>query len=61
MRIIVTKNPKTKKWDALIDMDGYAGSASADRVGCALRDLINRFEYTMGKPAGDLQIDIEGW
>ena len=61
MEITITKNQNTKLWTALLKMDGYADHQSSDRVGCAVRDVLNRFEYTMGKPSGDLVITIEGW
>lgn len=49
------------KWVATIKMDGWADSARADRPGCAIRDVLNRFQYQFGAPSGDMKVVIDGW
>ena len=57
----ITRDESTGKWVAVLDMDGYKDTAIADRPGCAIRDVLNRMQYTMGQPSGDLVIEITGW
>ena len=59
MEINVLK--KNKKWVAVIKIDGWSDTAIADRPGCAIRDVLNRFQYQFGDPSDDLMIEIEGW
>ena len=57
----VIKNKETNKWTAVLNFEGYKDTATADRPGCAIRDVLNRMQYTMGPPSDDLEISIEGW
>jgi len=61
MEIKLIKNPITKEWTAVIREDGYGDQQTGPRAGCALREILNRFEYNIGKPSGDLVVTIEGW
>ena len=61
MEITVTKDQKTKKWTAKISNELFKGWATADRPGCAIRDVLNKVQYTIGSPSEDLVVTIEGW
>lgn len=61
MEITVVKDQKTKKWTAKISNELFKGWATADRPGCAIRDVLNKFQYTIGAPSEDLVVTIEGW
>ena len=61
MEITVTKDKKTKMWTAKISNELFKGWATADRPGCAIRDVLNKFQYTIGAPSDDLVVTIEGW
>ena len=52
---------KDNKWVAVLIVDDYKDTAKADRPGCAIRDVLNRFQYMYGAPSGDIAVDIEGW
>lgn len=60
MRINVIKK-EGGKWVAVLAVDDYKDSARADRPGCAIRDVLNRFQYMYGPPSDDIIVDIEGW
>ena len=61
MNITAVYNEKTKYWTAYLTCDEYKDNKTSNRVGCAIRDVLNKFEYEWGKPEGQLTITIEGW
>lgn len=62
MEIIAEKSPVTGKWVVSLNLDGYNVVVADTRIGCALRTVLNRFEYDNGPPADStVRIVVEGW
>ena len=61
MEIALNYNKQTKKWSAVLHVDGYKDAVSMPRPGCAVREVLNRFQYSMGAPSGNLTVRIDGW